>query len=103
MLLQKVKFMKAQLENNMDKIDLSNIEKYYTVERNDIHDGTQIIYRFPNGYGASVVEHCFSYGLEIAVLDSNDKITYDTQITDDVIGHNTPESVAEIITQISKL
>ena len=67
----------------MDKIDLSNIEKHYTVERNDIHDGKQIIYRFPNGYGASVVDHSFSYGLEIAVLDSNDKITYDTPITDD--------------------
>lgn len=103
MLLQKVKFMKAQLENNMDKIDLSNITKNYTVERKDIHDGAQIIYRFPNGYGASVVEHSLSYGLEIAVLDSNDKITYDTQITDDVIGYNTPESAAEIITQISKL
>ena len=95
--------MKAQLENNVDKIDLSNITKNYTVERKDIHDGTQIIYRFPNGYGASAVEHFFSYGLEIAVLDSNDKITYDTQITDDVIGYNTPESAAEIITQISKL
>jgi len=87
----------------MDKIDLSNITKNYTVERNDIHDGRQIIYRFPNGYGASVVEHSFSYGLEIAVLDSDDKITYDTPITDDVIGHNTPESAAKIITQISKL
>lgn len=90
----------------MDKIDLSNITKNYTVERKDIHDGTQIIYRFPNGYGASVVEHFFSYGLEIAVLDSNDKITYDTQITDDVTGYNIPESAAEaaeIITQISKL
>ena len=87
----------------MGKIDLSNITKNYTVERKDIHDGRQIIYRFPNGYGASVVEHSLSYGLEIAVLNSDDKITYDTLITDDVIGHNTPESAAEIITQISKL
>jgi hypothetical protein len=87
----------------MDKIDLSNIEKNYTVEQNEIHDGKQIIYRFPNGYGARVVDHSFSYGLEIAVLDSNDNITYDTPITDDVIGYNTPESAAKIITEISKL
>lgn len=80
-----------------------NIKKNYTVQRNDIHGGIQLIYRFPNGYGASVIEHSFSKGLEIAVLDSNDKLTYSTPITNDVIGYLTSEEAVEIIEKISEL
>jgi len=46
---------------------------------------------FPNGYGASVVRHDWSYGAneglwELAVLDDSHKLTYNTPITNDVIG-----------------
>jgi len=63
---------------------------------------------FDNGYGASVVSHQFSYGgkdglFELAVLDKNGKLTYDTPITDDVIGYLTPEKVTEILIQIQDL
>ena len=55
---------------------------------------------FENGYGVSVVCHSFSYGgekglYELAVLDVDGEITYDTDVTDNVIGHLTPEVVTE--------
>ena len=55
---------------------------------------------FENGYGVSVVSHSFSYGgkdglYEMAVLDSDGNLTYDTPITSDVLGYLTPEEVSE--------
>jgi hypothetical protein len=54
--------------------------------------GVQHVYKFENGYGASVVKHDFSYGgkdglWELAVLDSDDELCYHTPITQDVIGY----------------
>lgn len=73
--------------------------------------GSQVIYKFDNGYGASVVQHAFSYGSEddlseLAVLKFNGDewdFTYDTEITGDVIGYLTEEDVQELLTQIEKL
>ena len=72
--------------------------------------GTQRIYRFPNGYGASVVRHERSYGgrqglFELAVLDSSDELCYDTPITTNssVIGWLKPEQVDTLLDDISKL
>ena len=59
--------------------------------------GRQKLYFFKNGYGASVIKHAGSYGgkkglWELAVLDSEGSLIYDTEITNDVIGHlNDPE------------
>jgi hypothetical protein len=83
-----------------------NFEQYITENRN-IYGGTQIVYTFPNGYGASVVNHSFSYGghrglFEMAVLH-NDQITYDTPLTDDVIGNLTMEDVLGYLEQIKSL
>lgn len=63
---------------------------------------------FPNGYGASVVSHQYSYGgnmglYELAVLDKNGDLTYTTPITDDVIGYLKPEKVTEILIEIQDL
>jgi hypothetical protein len=60
--------------------------------------GQQKIYRFDNGYGASVVKHFYSYGgsqglWELAVIAFDGEgaydwsVSYSTGITEDVIGH----------------
>ena len=63
---------------------------------------------FDNGYGVSVVSHTYSYGgkdglYEVAVLDSNDELTYQTPVTNDVIGYLKPEEVSEVMEQVQKL
>ncbi|WP_413488398.1 hypothetical protein [Carnobacterium divergens] len=80
--------------------DLAYFDKY----KNDISDqyGMRNIYTFPNGYGASVVDGMGSYGLELAVL-SEDAITYETPITDDVLGHLTQETLTDALNQIYNL
>lgn len=70
--------------------------------------GYQKIYKFDNGYGASVVSNDFSYGgssglYEIAVLDASGSIVYDTPVTDDVIGWLDTNGVDEILKQIQSL
>jgi hypothetical protein len=63
---------------------------------------------FENGYGASVVQTFFSYGgdkglYELAVLDSNGDLTYDTPITNDVLGHLSEDDVTKVLEQIQLL
>lgn len=63
---------------------------------------------FENGYGASVVRHKYSYGgseglYELAVLDKDGQITYDTSITDDTLGYLSENAVTEALIQIQKL
>lgn len=82
--------------------------------------GTQTLYRFPhNNYGASVVQHTFSYGgdrglWELAVIQFDDtgsedpedwhfKLTYKTPITDDVIGYLNEGEIEGILFQIEAL
>jgi len=63
---------------------------------------------FENRYGVSVVSHSFSYGgksglYELAVLDVDGEITYDTPVTGDVIGYLTPEEVTKTMALVQKL
>lgn len=72
---------------------------------------------FQNGYGASIVKFRTSpgfggsYGVEqglyeLAVLKGSREgwsLTYETPITNDVIGHLTPEEVGEYINQVQSL
>jgi hypothetical protein len=69
-------------------------------------------YAFPNGYGASVVKHDFSYGgknglWELAVLDftidEDGDLCYTSGITDDVIGHLSWKNVEEFLSEIKQL
>ena len=69
----------------------------------DHKEGSRVqrIYKFDNGYGASVVKGPYTYGgkdgkWELAVINNITEegfdMCYDTEITDDVIGHlNDPE------------
>jgi hypothetical protein len=63
---------------------------------------------FDNGYGVSVVKHSYSYGsdqglYELAVLDSEGNLTYETEITHDVIGYLTPEDVTQLMIEVQSL
>ena len=63
---------------------------------------------FENGYGVSVVSHTYSYGgkdglFEIAVLDKDGNLTYDTPVTNDVIGYLTEEDVTDVMKQVQEL
>jgi|688.fasta_scaffold620495_2 hypothetical protein len=77
-------------------------------ERNEDLDGVVGRIMFDNGYGASVVRHMMSYGgklglFELAVLDKDEELTYDTPITNDVVGHLTPEEVTNYLIKIQEL
>jgi hypothetical protein len=68
----------------------------------------QKIYKFDNGYGASVVCGRGTYGgenklFEVAVLDKNGDLCYDTPITSDVMGYLDFADVADILNQIKAL
>lgn len=71
------------------------------------HGGAQAIVVFPNGYGASIICHPFSYGgpeglYEIAVLDGGN-ITYDTPVTSDVLGYLSTKDVEKTLADIEAL
>lgn len=73
------------------------------VEANEMFGGIQAVWRFDNGYGASVISHRYSYGIELAVLKGDD-ITYDTPITDDIIGHIADaQELSDYLTRIMAL
>lgn len=74
--------------------------------------GRQKIYRFPNGYGASVIRTKWSYTdkkstWELAVIEffENDEyyLCYDTPITNDVIGNLKWNQVEEYLEKIKRL
>ena len=81
--------------------------KEYLVETNNHNGGIQKVYKFPNGYGASVIRHRGSYGYskglwELAVLEGGE-LCYDTEITDDVIGHLNDPEVDRLLRRIQQL
>jgi hypothetical protein len=72
------------------------------------HNNYHQVFMFPNGYGASVVCNSMSYGsqegfFEVAVLDKDGEITYDTPISRDVVGYCSFSEVADILNKIKEL
>ena len=88
------------LESLCTAVDITFSEKFKQYSRKGNIDG-QTLYKFPNGFGASVVFHIGSYGYEqglceIAVicwLGEEWEITYSTSVTDDVIGYLDSEQI----------
>ena len=66
---------------------------------------------YPNGYGASILLGSMFYSdgistYEVGVLKGNEKewgLTYDTPITNDVLGYLTEEEVLKTLNEIGKL
>ncbi|SFI80587.1 hypothetical protein SAMN05216275_10537 [Streptosporangium canum] len=82
------------------------MSRFEPINRRPLNGGWQHLYRFDNGFGASVVNHSFSYGTELAVLkwDGADyELTYDTPIAGDVIGHLSEDGVESLLERISSL
>ena len=70
--------------------------------------GVQARITFVNGYGASVVKTPHSYGgdkglYELAVLGIDGHLTYDTPITNDVIGYLRDIDVTDVMEKIQQL
>lgn len=75
--------------------------------------GDHWTFKFDNGFGASVVrfrlgEFGGSYGAEagkweLGVLDATGALTYDTPVTDDVIGWQSEDDIAALLDQIAAL
>ena len=84
----------------------------FLYESRSLNGGEQRLYRFTNGYGASVIQHSCSYGneeglWELAVIHYDDngkyKLDYSTHITDDVLGHLSEDEVELILVSIDEL
>ena len=102
----------------MEGVDLMNLNLNYEGFENDLIKksnflgGIKYLFKFENNFGASVIKHLGSYGheedlWELAVVEyyrsGEWHLTYDTDITDDVIGCLTDEDVRELLTKIKEL
>lgn len=68
--------------------------------------GKQWKFKFANGYGASVINDGYGadQGLyELAVLNSTGALTYETPITDDVLGYQTEDEITAALDAIAAL
>ena len=94
--------------NKRNTIYMKTFKDLEFIELDQYMNGVAARIMFENGFGASVVCHSFSYGgdaglYELAVLDTDGEITYETDITDNVIDHLTPEEVTRVMNQIQSL
>lgn len=104
-------------------LNYEGFETYLIRRKTDIFDsifrgtfeGVRYRFKFDNNYGASVIKQYGSYGYkedlwELAVIEFRNpddpedyELTYDTPITNDVIGYLTDERVREILEKIKNL
>ena len=72
-----------------------------------IANGLQAVMNFDNDYGVSVVKFNGSYGYrqdlwEVAILYKG-SLTFDTDITGDVLGHQTEQDVTDVMEKVQAL
>jgi hypothetical protein len=69
--------------------------------------GEQHLYRFANGFGASVIRGPYSYGgpglYELAVLGRDGQLTYETPVTGDVEGWLDEDRLQQLLDQVEAL
>ena len=104
--------MKWEINPNSKKEVSEKVINFKTLPKKDINGGVQFLARFHNNYGASIVQHTFSYGKEeglweLAVIvytdDKKWSITYNTPITSDVLGYLTEADVNSTLEQLAAL
>jgi len=86
------------------------LSQYQEYQTNAHHEraGAQYRYRFPNGWGASVVCNRYSYGgerglWELAVLGQDGDLNYVHPVSEgDVRGYQTDADIAELLKQIKE-
>lgn len=95
-------------------LDCRGFRKYLIKEQTrDELRGKQYVFRFKNGYGASVVKGCGTYGSsqdlwELGVLRFNNdgisySLDYSTKIINDVIGYQTDKQIRKLLWRIKWL
>ncbi|EJY1254655.1 hypothetical protein OFP71_000067 [Listeria monocytogenes] len=87
-------------------IIIEEFKEYTTKNKNALFFNEQVLYKFPNNYGASVILGPYTYGLELAVIyfsNENWDIDYDTPITSDVLGHLDKERLKQALEDIYNL
>lgn len=101
-----MKYTELKYDRYKDCLYKANIEKV------SCQESYQYIFKFDNGYGASVIKNSISYGhvldlFELAVIKFTDEFTcnlcYTTEITDDVIGYLTNDDVLNLLEAIKNL
>lgn len=89
------------------KVDTTTPFGREAAKSRSLYDGIQYRFEFPNGYGASVVRHTYSYGSNAGLWELgvtvDEHLTYESPITDDVIGYLTETDVAETLDRIAAL
>jgi hypothetical protein len=94
-------------------LNYEGFEDNIIISERPVNMGVQYVFRFENGYGASVVKGPWTYGgpqdlWELAVLrffgnsDAYD-LEYGTEITDDVLGWRDDEEIRELLLRIKGL
>ena len=96
--------VKTRLRNNFDVTTFQELK----FQDHTLVGRKQCIVQFPNGYGASIVQGEHTYGgkdglYELAVFGKDGHITYDTPITDDVLGYLTEQDVEDTLNKIKNL
>jgi hypothetical protein len=71
-------------------------------------NGIQAVIDFENGYGISVVQTPYSYGgkmglFEIAIIDKDREVVYNTPVAEGVIGYLREEDVTQAMERIQLL
>jgi hypothetical protein len=90
--------------NNLDTTTFNELN----FQQHPMGMGKQCIVQYSNGYGASIVQGPHTYGgpnglYEIAVFGKDGQITYDTSVTNDVLGYLSEQEVEKTLMDIKNL